>query len=105
MNSITLTSLFKRKLIDIAKYQALIIDTQGSELLVLKGSLPILNKFKYIKTEVADFESYDGCCQLPEMIDFMTEHGFKEYSRDKFTQRTEGGSYYDIIFKKTDNKK
>ena len=98
MNSITLTSLFSRELIDSTKYQALVMDTQGSELLVLKGSLPILKNFKYIKTEVADFESYDGCCQLKEMRDFMIEHGYKEYHCNKFAQREKGGSYYDIIF-------
>jgi len=103
MNSITLTSLFRRELIDITKYQALIMDTQGSELLVLKGSLPILKSFKYIKTEVADFESYIGCCQLKEMRDFMSEHGYKEYRCRKFAQRAKGGNYYDIIFK-SDNK-
>jgi FkbM family methyltransferase len=105
IKSTTLTSLFKKKSIDMTKHQALIMDTQGSELLVLKGAIPILNRFKYIKTEVADFESYDGCCQLPEIIDFMTEHGFIEYSRNKFAQRTGGGSYYDIIFENMDNKK
>jgi FkbM family methyltransferase len=105
IKSTTLTSLFEKKSIDMTKYQALIMDTQGSELLVLKGSIPILNRFDYIKTEVADFESYEGCCQLPEIIDFMTEHGFIEYSRNEFAHRTGGGSYYDIIFKNTDNKK
>ncbi len=101
MNSVTLTSLFKNESIDATKYQALIMDTQGSEMLVLKGSVPLLENFKYIKTEVADFESYDGCCQLHEMIEFMTEHGFKEHDRTKFSQRAQGGSYYDITFKKS----
>lgn len=104
MNSVTLTSLFKNESIDATKYQALIMDTQGSEMLVLKGSVPLLENFKYIKTEVADFESYDGCCQLHEMIEFMTEHGFKEHDRTKFSQRAQGGSYYDITFKKSVNR-
>jgi FkbM family methyltransferase len=103
MNSITLTSLFEKEKIDADQYQALIIDTQGSELLVLKGSIPLLHKFKYIKTEIADFESYDGCCQLDEMINFMKEHNFKEQYRNKFAQRTQGGSYYDILFKKIES--
>ena len=102
IKSTTLTSLFKNKSIDISKYQALIMDTQGSQLLVLKGSIPILNRFKYVKTDVADFESYKGCCQLLEIIDFMNEHGFKEHSRKKFAQRAAGGNYYDIIFEKND---
>lgn len=104
LTSTTLTSLFKRESIDVSQYQALIMDTQGSELLVLKGGLPLLENFKYIKTEVADFESYEGCCQLQEMIDFMTAHGFKEHYRSKFAERAEGGSYYDITFKKSVNR-
>lgn len=103
LKSTTLTSLFKKELLDISKYQALIMDTQGSELLVLKGSLPILKHFNYIKTEVADFESYEGCCTLYQMVDFMLEHGYTEYSRKIFAQNIKVGKYYDIVFKKTDN--
>jgi FkbM family methyltransferase len=102
LNSITLTSLFIRESIDVSKYQALIMDTQGSELLVLKGSLPILKHFKYVKTEVADFESYKGCCTLSQMRDFMFENGYKEYGRKIFALSTKGGKYYDIIFKRID---
>ena len=64
LKSTTLATLFKREQLDASKYQALIMDTQGSELLVLKGSIPILDNFKFIKTEVADFESYEGCCHF-----------------------------------------
>ncbi len=100
LSSITLASLFKKEQIDPRKYQALIMDTQGSELLVLKGSLPILEHFKYIKVEVPDFESYEGCCQLSDVNEFMAEHRYKEFSRSKFASRAEGGSYFDIVYKK-----
>ena len=100
IKSITLARLFSAHNIDASNYQALIMDTQGSELLVLKGSLPILDNFKFIKTEVADFESYEGCCQLSDLDAFMVEHGYKEFFRSKFADRTEGGSYFDIVYKK-----
>jgi FkbM family methyltransferase len=100
LSSITLASLFKREQVDPGRYQALVMDTQGSELLVLQGSLPILEHFKYIKTEVPDFESYEGCCQLPDINDFVTGHGYKEFSRNKFASRAEGGSYFDIVYRK-----
>lgn len=102
LKSITLATLFERERVDPSKYQALIMDTQGSELLVLHGSLPILNNFKFIKTEVPDFESYEGCCQLSDINDFMIEHGYKEFCRNKFASRAEGGSYFDIVYKKQD---
>jgi FkbM family methyltransferase len=100
LKSTTLASLFSRENLDSSDYQALIMDTQGSELLVLRGSLPILGNFLFIKTEVADFESYEGCCQLSDFNKFMIEHGYREFSRSKFAARAEGGSYFDIVYKK-----
>ncbi|MEM1255559.1 MAG: FkbM family methyltransferase [Cyanobacteria bacterium P01_H01_bin.21] len=100
LKSLTLATLFQQEQIDASKYQALIMDTQGSELLVLKGSLPVLKHFQFIKTEVPDFESYEGCCQLSDIKAFMLEHGYKEISRKKFASHTLRGNYFDIIYQK-----
>lgn len=100
LKSITLASLLERESIDPCDYQALIMDTQGSELLVLQGSIPILENFEYIKTEVPDFESYEGCCQLVDISAFMESHGYIEYSRNKFASRAAGGDYFDIVYRK-----
>ena len=83
LNSTTLATLLKTRSIDAGKYQALVMDTQGSELLVLRGCGPILQHFEFIKTEVPDFESYEGCCQLDDIQDFMANNGFREISRFK----------------------
>lgn len=100
LKSTTLTSLLRRDQIDPSEYQALIMDTQGSELLVLKGAIPVLSHFRFIKTEVADFESYAGGCRLADINSFMAEHGFKECFRRVFASRVDGGSYYDITYRK-----
>jgi FkbM family methyltransferase len=100
LKSITLATLFKREQLDASKYQALIMDTQGSELLVLKGSIPILDNFKFIKTEVADFELYEGCSQLSDISDFMNGHGYKEFFRTIQAGRAGGGTTFDIVYKK-----
>lgn len=100
IKSTTLPSLLAKEQIDLRQYQALILDTQGSELLILQGSLPILKYFKFIKTEVTDFESYAKCCQLSEINDFMIKQGYHEFSRYEFANRAAGGSYFDIIYKK-----
>lgn len=100
LKSTTLASLFETENIDPSGYQALIVDTQGSELLVLRGSVPVLHGFEYIKTEVPDFESYAGCCQLSDMDAFMYQHGYVQLSRSKFASRPQGGSYFDILYKK-----
>jgi len=48
-----------------------------------------------LKTEAPDFESYANCRQLPEMENFMSEHGFSEFSRHKFASRPQSGGYFD----------
>lgn len=100
LRSITLPTMLRNNHIDHKNYDMLVMDTQGSELLVLKGGTPILQSFNYIKAEVPDFESYKGCCQLGDLQSFLNQHGFREYSRHQFAKRRGGGSYYDIIYKK-----
>jgi FkbM family methyltransferase len=62
LTTITLETLLNENNISINDYQALSIDTQGTELLVLSGGKRILRKIKYVKVEVADFEAYTNCC-------------------------------------------
>lgn len=103
LKSITLDKLIEKENITINDYQALVLDTQGSELLVLKGSIASLKHFKYIATEVADFESYKDCCTLEDITKFMKKYNFQENYRSKFAESTNGGSYYDILFKRIDS--
>lgn len=100
LRSTTLPCLLKRERINASKYDALIMDTQGSESLILKGAVPILGQFRFIKTEVPDFESYAGCCQLDDINVFLKQQGFQEISRHKFAERAGGGSYYDVVFER-----
>lgn len=86
--------------IDIASYDALIMDTQGSELLILQGAAPVLEHFRYIKTEAPDFEAYEGCCLVEDLARFLAPYGFVERSRHKFAERAQGGSYFDVVFEK-----
>lgn len=100
LKSVTLSTLLDMDVFKGRKYQALIMDTQGSELLVLKGALPILDQFQYIKTEVADFQSYQDGCLLSDMTDFMDRYGYIELSRRRFAGDDRVGNYYDIIYSK-----
>ena len=101
LRSRTLASLLAEERIGPGTYDALVVDTQGAELLVLRGALPILRHFAYIKVEVPDFESYAGCCQLGDVASFLAEHGYREHSRRTFAKRAAGGSYYDVVYKRT----
>ena len=98
LQSISLPSLVEKERIEIDEYDALVMDTQGSELLILKGAETLLRKFKYIKTEVPDFESYSGCCHVKDMDTFLKSHGFRECFRHQFASRKDGGGYYDIVY-------
>jgi len=100
LQSMTLPSLLENEHIDCSEYDSLVMDTQGSELLILEGAVSILENFIYIKTEVPDFESYKGCCELSDIAEFMTRHGYREFSRFKFAERPNGGSYYEIVYKR-----
>jgi FkbM family methyltransferase len=98
MRGTTLPALLAKHAIDAGAYDALIMDTQGSELLVLRGAAPLLGGFKYIRTEVADFEAYENCCQLADIEVFLAGHGFSERLRKVIAQHPGGGGYYDIVY-------
>jgi len=98
LKSATLATVVRKESIDLNKYDALVIDTQGSELLVLKGAEPVLSGFKYIKIEAPDFEAYEGCSQLKDICSFLNSLGFVEYARHKFVEHPQGGGYYDALF-------
>ena len=100
LRSKTLPSLLEEEHVDCSEYDSLIMDTQGSELLVLKGAVTILENFTYIKTEVPDFESYSGCCQLTDISSFLARRGYREFSRQKNAEHPNGGSYYDVVYKR-----
>jgi FkbM family methyltransferase len=102
--SVTLPTLLRDHNVTLGDYDMLAIDVQGSELLVLKGAIPILQNFTYIKTEVPDFEAYKGCCQLKDLELFLGTRGYKEISRHKFASHPGGGSYYDIVYKNDSGK-
>ncbi len=102
LKSKTLETLFDENSIDIDNYQALVIDTQGSELLVLKGCKALIKKFKYIKSEAADFEAYENCCTLSDIVNFLKRNEFEEVNRYATGENDKIGQYYDLLFKRKD---
>lgn len=100
LRSTTLAALVAREGVDPELYDALVMDTQGSELLVLRGAVSLLPRFRFIKTEVPDFEAYEGCAQLAEMTAFLASHGYAEGARHAFASHAGGGRYYDVVFRR-----
>lgn len=94
----SLTHFVNEQDIDLKRYDALILDTQGSELAILKGCGSTIKNFSFIKIEAPDFEAYDGCCRLEEIDLFMREAGFYEYARNRFASKRGVGNYYDVVY-------
>jgi 2-O-methyltransferase len=101
LKSITLDSLLGKLEMRITDFQALIMDTQGSELLVLKGATEVLRHVKFVKTEAADFESYLGCARVGDLIEYLKDYSFQLIRQDEFPQpQVDSGRYYELLFRK-----
>lgn len=103
LKSITLDSLINTLKKRVEEYQALVIDTQGAELLVLKGATEILRSLEYVRVEAPDFEAYAGCAKMDDLVEFLKKFRFQLIRKDKFSQPVETfGQYYELLFRKTD---
>lgn len=98
LTSLTLPSLLAEHDIDHRNYQALVLDTQGSELRILHGAASLLPAFTHIKVEAPDFEAYEGCCLVSDLSTWLAGHGFMERIRRCFKKRRQGGRYYDVVY-------
>ena len=83
LKSTTLDSLIQKIGVTIESYQALVMDTQGSELFVLKGVVKSISYFKFVRTEAADFESYVHCARLEELTSYLGQFRFRLIRSDK----------------------
>lgn len=98
--SSTLLDMVKKEAIDVKNLNALVLDTQGSELLILKGAGDLLNNFNFIKTEASDFKAYKKACLINEISEYLNLYGFKEVKRIQVHSSKSGGKIFDILFSK-----
>jgi FkbM family methyltransferase len=96
----TLNSILKAENINVRKFDAMVLDTQGSELKILRGAANLLPNFRFIKVEVPDFEAYTGCCQIGELSAFMSSHGFREQNRQLIRHTPGVGTYFEVIYER-----
>jgi len=78
LTTTTIKTLFDEQKLDIGKYNFLNCDTQGAELLVLKGIGEDLKKFDYLYLEVNTKHLYKDCPLLPEILDYVGKFGFRQ---------------------------
>ena len=100
LESQTLPSVLCNLGLNISDYQALVLDTQGSELLIIKGAIGILDAVKYVKTEVPDFEAYAGCPVLKDFNSYMFSHGFYLACKSAFASSPSHGTYFDVVYER-----
>jgi hypothetical protein len=99
VNSVRLQTAISRAGLDISNYDALVMDTLGLELLIMRGLGADITHFKYIKMEAADFESFKGCATVSEISEFLiSSYGYRLLRKDWFAQRDAGGSYFNLLF-------
>ena len=98
MQSLTLDSIIKAEGVDKNYYTNLVMDTQGSELLILKGAINYLENCGSIILEAANFEAYKGCPKVIDFDYFLSKHGFKKTEESCFNSWEGGRRYYDILY-------
>jgi FkbM family methyltransferase len=96
----SLASFIRDENIDLATHDALVMDTQGAELLVLRGAGEHVRRFRYIKTETFEFEAYAGCCTLPDLDAFAKSHGFSRFAAESIATLKGKGSMLDVVYKR-----
>ena len=100
MRSSTLPSALRSANIDVDSYDALVPDTQGSELMILRGAGELLPRFRFIKTEAADFEVYEDCATVEQIRKYLSGFGFVLKGKHRFAKRAKGGACYDLLFER-----
>ncbi len=73
----TLSAWIDQVKLDPRLYECLVLDIQGAELKVLRGSPDVLTNVKIIHTEINVEELYRGCGLYDDLVKFLDEHGFQ----------------------------
>ena len=100
VRTVTLDTLQMREGWDLSLYGALVIDTQGADLMVLRGAMQTLKMIRYVKVEAANFPAYHGASLDDEIVEFLAKQGFAESSRCAFEEKPGVGTYFDILFER-----
>ena len=98
VTSTTLASIMRER--DIALYDALIIDAQGAELLILRGGEGILHHFRYVECEGIDYDFYENYPHPDEIRALLRRHGFSQIREDTF-RKTAHGREFDMLFRRS----
>lgn len=79
-------------------FDALVLDVQGSELLVLNGAVETLKHVRFVQAESYDAEFYVGGATTPGIREFLTAQGFEEVESRMVPWAR--GNVYELFFEK-----
>jgi len=80
VNTTTLDNFFIENSIDCNNYDCIIMDVQGTELMVLEGSIKILKNINFIISELSYYPIYHKSVIAKELDYFVKQFGFiKKY--------------------------
>lgn len=96
----TLDTIIRKERLSPKKYDTLVMDVEGAELMVLKGAKISLKQFKWVFLECTNFDARKGACQCHEIVDFLEKKGFFEERRHYHSSLEGVGEIYNILFTK-----
>lgn len=100
LTSTTFKTMIEREGIDLSLYDALVMDVQGAELLVLQGAGELLEAFRWIRCETADFEVYRGCCQMRDLDEYLGARGFRRVKTLRGDGLPDLGYAYEALYER-----
>lgn len=83
LSSNTLDTTLRNHGVDPEEVDVLVLDTQGAELLCLKGAEATLSNLKYLESEISTKPVYEGGVLYDELAAWLDERGFTRRTKIK----------------------
>lgn len=93
VDSITIDSFYQKKP-NLRNPNIIKIDTQGTELAVLKGAVNALKRVGMVDVEVQFTPQYENAATFDEIFSFMHNNGFELLYLNRVTQQRERSSFF-----------
>lgn len=81
ISSLTLDTLVVLENIDLSLFQFMVLDTEGADLLILKGATKTLSNLRFVEVETSPLELRKDCCLENQVIEYLISQGFEEKER------------------------
>jgi FkbM family methyltransferase len=100
LTSKTLATILREEHVSPKDFDALIMDVQGAELLVLQGAGDLLSQIRFIQAETSNCEVYAQACTLEALTAFLSERGFQIRHKERFAWKPGIGSCFNVLYER-----